>query len=52
MHACVCVPLNVRVKMYKEININKQKPNRDDVTCNTKVEIEVDIHSNVKQAVK
>jgi len=34
------------------ININKYKQSRDDVTNNSKVEIEIDVHSDVKPAVK
>ena len=53
MCACVCVPLYVRLEsVFKMMNINKYKPNCDDVTCNIKVETEIDVHSDVKQAVK
>ena len=34
------------------INIDKYKQNCDDVTCNIKVETEIDVHSDVKQIVK
>jgi len=34
------------------MNIKKYKQNRDNVTCNIKVEIEMDFYRNVKQAVK
>jgi len=34
------------------INIKRYKQNRDDVTCNLKVETEIDVHGDVKQAVK
>jgi len=34
------------------MNINKFKQTRDDVTCKIKVEIETDVHGDVKQAVK
>ena len=36
----------------KVINIDKYKQNCDDVTCNIKVETEIDVHSDVKQIVK
>ena len=50
---CVCLCISVRVTVsIKVININKYKQNRDDVTCNIKVETEIDIYSDVKQAVK
>jgi len=49
MCACVCVPLYVRVTMCvdKVINIDKYKPNRDDVTCNIKVEKEIGITASI-----
>jgi len=35
------------------INVKKYKQNHDDVvTCSINVEIEMDVHSDVKQAVK
>jgi len=51
---CVCVYMHVHVRkgVTEMTNINKYKQNRDDVTCNAKVEIEPDDHSDVKQIVK
>jgi len=34
------------------MNINKYKQNRDDVTCSIKEETKIEVHSDVKQAVK
>jgi len=34
------------------MNINKYKQNRDKVTGNMKVELEIDVHSDVQRAVK
>jgi len=34
--------------VIKVININKYKQNRDDVACNNKVEIEIDVLGDVK----
>ena len=49
----MCVPLYVRVIcVIKVMNINKYQQTRDDVTCNIEVETEIDVHSDVKQAVK
>jgi len=31
---------------FKVMNMNKYKQNRDDATCNIKVEIEIDVHSD------
>jgi len=36
----------------KVVNINNYQQTRDDATCNIKVETEIDVHSDVKQAVK
>jgi len=36
----------------KVISIDKYQQNRDDVTCNLEVELEIDAHSDVKQAAK
>jgi len=44
MHVWKCV--------IQVININKYKQTREDVTCNIKVEAEIDVHSDVKQAGK
>jgi len=49
MCACACVPLYVRVKMcnqsdkYQQISANFS--DRDDITCNVKVETEIDGHT-------
>ena len=40
MRVCTCV--------IKFININKYKQNRDDVKCNITVEIEIDVHGDVR----
>ena len=52
--ACMCVPIYVRAWkcVMKVININKYNHNRDDVTCNIKIDTQIDVHSDVKQAVK
>jgi len=34
------------------VNIKKYKQNRDEVACNTKVEIKPDVHNDVKQGAK
>jgi len=48
-----CVHIYAHMKVYNEvININKYKQNRDNITCNIKVEIEIHVHRDVKQAVK
>ena len=44
--------MHVRKCATKMININEYKQNRDDVTCHVKVEIEIDVHSDVKQIVE
>ena len=44
MHMCKCEK-NV-------IDITKYKQTSDDVTCNIKVEIEIDVHCDGKQAIK
>jgi len=49
---CLCVCTSKCVTRDKVININKYERNRDDITCNIKVETEIDAHSDVKQAVK
>jgi len=42
---CVCLCICVWQCGFKMINIDKCKQNCDDVTCNTKVETEIDLHS-------
>ena len=49
---CVCLYMHVCEYIMKVIKIDKCKQNRDDVTCNIKVEIGIHVHSDVKQAVK
>jgi len=48
-HTCVlvwvCLYIRVQKCVIKVININKHKQNRDDITCNVKVDIEMDVHS-------
>jgi len=36
----------------KVMKISKYEQNRDDITCKNKVEIEINVHSDVKQAGK
>jgi len=48
MHVCLCVCTRV----MKVINMNNYKQSRKDVMCNMKVEIEIDVHSVIEQAVK
>jgi len=38
--------------VIKVTNINKYKPNRDDVTFDTSVEIEIDVHSYINFEMK
>jgi len=53
IHACLCASICACYNcVIKVININKYKQNSHDFTCNTKVETEIDVHSNIKQAVK
>jgi len=49
---CVCLYMRVCEYVMKVTKINKYKQNRDDITCNIKVEIGIDVHSDVKLAVK
>jgi len=55
-HTCVflCVYICMCLCQYviKVIKIYKYKENHDDVNCNIKVETEIDVYSDVKQAVK
>ena len=38
--------------VIKVINIHKYKQNRDDVTYNFEIETEIDVHSDINQAVR
>ena len=38
----------VRKCVIKLININKYKQTRDDMTCEIKVEVEIDVHGDVQ----
>ena len=39
-------------RVMKVMNMNKYKQNRNDVMCNMKVEIQIDVHSFIEQAVR
>jgi len=36
--------------VVKVININEYKQNGDNITCNIKIEMQIDVHIDVKQA--
>jgi len=44
MSACVCLELCVRKCAMKVMDINKYMKNCDDVKCNLKVEIKIDVN--------
>ena len=50
----VCAYIHTRENVIKVMDINKFYDSKkcDNVTCNIKVETEIDVHSDVKQAVK
>jgi len=49
---CVCPCMCIWKCVGKVINIYQYKQNRDDVTCSINTKTEIDVHSDVKQAVK
>jgi len=52
IYLCLCLYVHVYPCVMKVISIDKYQQNRDDVTCNLEVELEIDAHSDVKQAAK